>query len=58
MQQYNKAIQKMITLIYYFPDNSPRERFDDFNNGIGCFRKIKSSERKLEQTKLLQNVFK
>ena len=33
-------------------------RFDDFSNGIELFRKIKSSEMKLEDEKKLQNISK
>ena len=35
-------------LIYYFKGNTARKRFDDFNNGIKLFGKIKSGEMKLE----------
>ena len=45
-------------LIYYFKGNSTSKTFDDFNNGIKRFEKIKSGEMKLEETKKLQNVFK
>ena len=45
-------------LIYYFKGNTTRKMFDDFLNGIKLFRKIQSSEVKLEEAKKLQNVFK
>ena len=45
-------------LIYYFKGNTARKTFDDSNNGIELFRKIKSGEIKLEEAKKLQNVFK
>ena len=45
-------------LIYFFKDNSTRKRFDNFNNAIKLFRKIRSGEIKLEEAKKLQNVFK
>ena len=45
-------------MIYYFKGNSTSKTFDDFNNGIKRFEKIKSGEMKLEETKKLQNVFK
>ena len=45
-------------LIYYFKGNSTSKTFDDFNNSIKHFEKIKSGEMKLEETKKLQNVFK
>ena len=32
--------------------------FDDFNNGIELFQKVKSGEMKLEEAKKLQNIFK
>ena len=35
--------------LYYFKDNTARQRFDDFNNDIKRFEKIKSSEMKLEE---------
>ena len=45
-------------LIYYFKGNNARKRFDDFNNGIELFRKMKSGEIRLEEAKKLQNKFK
>ena len=36
-------------LLYYLKINNSRKRFDDFNNGVEFFEKIKSSEMKLEQ---------
>ena len=45
-------------LTYYFEGNTARKRFDDFNNGIKLFEKLKSSEMKLEEAKKFQNVFK
>ena len=45
-------------LINYFKGNAARKTFDDFNNGIKLFEKIKSREMKLEEAKKLQNVFK
>ena len=38
-------------LMYYFKSNTSRKRFDDFNNGIELFKKIKSHEMKLEEVK-------
>ena len=38
-------------LVYFFKDNSTRKRFDNFNNGIKLFRKIRSGEIKLEEAK-------
>ena len=38
-------------LMYYFKSNTSRQRFDDFNNGIELFKKIKSREMKLEEVK-------
>ena len=37
--------------IYYFKSNTSRKEFDDFNNGIELFKKIKSGEIKLEKAK-------
>ena len=34
-------------LIYYFKSHASRKRFDDFNNGIELFKKIKSGEMRL-----------
>ena len=36
-------------LQYYLKINNSRKRFDDFNNGVEFFEKIKSSEMKLEK---------
>ena len=44
--------------MYYFKGNTARKRFDNFNNGIKLFEKIKSGEMKLEEAKKLQNEFK
>ena len=33
-------------------------KISGFNNGIECFRKIQSSEMKLEEAKELENVLK
>ena len=44
-------------IIYYFKRNTSRKRFDDFNNGIGLSKKIKSARTKLGEEKKLQNVF-
>ena len=44
--------------MYYFKGNISRKRFDDFNNGIKLFEKIRSGKMKLEEPKKLQNVFK
>ena len=38
-------------LTYYFKGNTARKIFGDFNNGIERFRKIRSGEMKLEETK-------
>ena len=45
-------------LIYYFKNNTAPKDFNDFENGIELFRKIKSGEMKLEDAKELQNIFK
>ena len=45
-------------LIYYFKGNTARRRFDDFNNDIELFEKVKSGKIKLKEAKKLQNVFK
>ena len=34
-------------LIYYFKSHASRKRFDNFNNGIELFKKIKSGEMRL-----------
>ena len=36
-------------LLYYLKINNSRKRFDDFNNGVEFFEKIKSSKMKLEE---------
>ena len=36
-------------LLYYFEGGSGKERFDEFQNGIKLFDKIKSSDMKLEK---------
>ena len=38
-------------LIRYFKCNAVRKRFDDFNNGIEFFKKIKYREMKLDEAK-------
>ena len=43
-------------LIYYFKGNTARKRFDDFNNGMELFKKIKSGEIKLEKAKNAEYV--
>ena len=48
-------------MTYHFKVNTFRKRFDDFNNGIKLFWKIKSGKFKLEnannkQTKKQKNV--
>lgn len=45
-------------LIYYFRKESSRERFDEFENGINLFEKIKSGDEKLEEAKKYKKVFK
>ena len=37
--------------MYHFKGNSTRKRFDDFNNGIKLFEKIRSGKMKLEEAK-------
>ena len=44
--------------MYYFKGNIDRKRFDDFNNGVKLFEKIRSGEMKLGKAMKLQNVFK
>ena len=46
------------SLKYCFKGDSGRKRFDDFENRIKLFEKIKSGDMKLEETKKLQNKFK
>ena len=41
----------MDNLIYYFKVDISRKRFDEFENGIQLFEKIKSSDMKLEEAK-------
>ena len=43
--------KKMDNLIYYFKDDISRKSFDEFENGIQLFEKIKSSDMKLEEAK-------
>ena len=38
-------------LTYYFKGNTARKRFDDFNNSIELFKKLKSGELKIEEAK-------
>ena len=45
-------------LMYYFKGNTATKRFSDFNNGIELSKRIESGEMKLEEAKILQNVFK
>ena len=45
-------------LVYYFKGNIDRKIFDDFNNGVKLFEKIRSGEMKLGKAMKLQNVFK
>ena len=45
-------------LTFYFKGNTARERYDDYNNAIKLFEKIKYGEMKLKEAKKLQNVFK
>lgn len=45
-------------LIYYFRKESSRKRFDEFENGINLFEKIKSGDEKLEEAKKYKKVFK
>ena len=45
-------------LMYYFKGNTATKRFNDFNNGIELSKRIESGEMKLEEAKILQNVFK
>ena len=35
-----------------------QKRFDEFNNSTGLSKKIQSGERKLEEVKKLENIFK
>ena len=44
--------------ICYFKGNTAGKEFDDLNNGIELFRKIRSGDMELEEAKRLQNVFK
>ena len=43
--------------IYYFKDSIARNRFDDFNDSMKLFGKVRSGQMKLEKAKKLQNVF-
>ena len=45
-------------LIYYFKSNTSRKRFDDFNNCMELFKKLKSGKMKLEEAKKQQNLLK
>ena len=47
---------KQNNLIYYFKGNTARKRFDNFNNSIELFKKIKSGKIKLEKAKNQQNL--
>ena len=49
---------KQNDLIIYLKSNTSRKRFDDFNNVIELVKAIKSGEKKLEEAKKLQNLFK
>ena len=44
--------------MHYFKGNTATKRFNDFNNGIELSKRIESGEMKLEEAKILQNVFK
>ena len=44
--------------LIYFKNNTAAKDFNDFENGIELFRKIKSGEMMLENRKELQNIFK
>ena len=45
-------------LMYYFKGNTATKRFNDFTNGIELSKRIESGEMKLEEAKILQNVFR
>ena len=45
-------------LKYYFECNTATKIFDDLNNSIELFKKIKSGEIKIEEAKQLENMFK
>ena len=45
-------------LVYHFKNESASKRFDDFDKGIKYLEKIKSGDKKLEEAKKYQNVFK
>ena len=44
--------------LIYFKNNTAAKDFNDFENDIELFRKIKSGEMMLENRKELQNIFK
>ena len=44
--------------MYHFKGNTAKKRFNDFENEIKLFEKIKSGGTKLEEAKKLQNMFK
>ena len=45
-------------LMYHFKRNTAKKRFNDFENEIKLFEKIKSGGTKLKEAKKLQNMFK
>ena len=45
-------------LIYYFKNNTARNDFNDFENGVELLNKIKSGAKKLEDVKEIQSIFK
>ena len=45
-------------LIHYYKNNTTPKDFNNFENGMELFGKIKSGEMKLDDAKELQNVFK
>ena len=47
----NEMNQNDLTYFFYFEGNTATERFNDFNNGIELFKKIKSGQMKLEEEK-------
>ena len=51
----NEMNQNDLTYFFYFEGNT--QWFNDFNNGIELFEKIKSGQMKLEEEKNTSNVF-
>ena len=45
-------------LIHYFKNNTATKDFNDLENGVKRFRKIKSGKMKLDDAKELQNIYK